>query len=100
MMSLMEFSTASSVHHGQYDGGISIAELKEKGNFGLGAFHALDGELISFDNRFFHCQNRKCTPATDDQLLAWTAVCNFNPCKDGTTLLPRALNYVEEAPWD
>lgn len=74
---MFQFSTYAAVYNGQYDGGITIKELKKKGNFGLGTFHALEGELVAFDGNFFHCSQAHCAEAKDEQTLAWAAICNF-----------------------
>jgi acetolactate decarboxylase len=38
---------------GLYDGFYPLAELKKNGDFGLGTFHALDGEMIYLDGFFY-----------------------------------------------
>lgn len=49
------FQTApfQSLSVGVYDGLFSFASLKEHGDFGLGTFNALDGEMICVDNTFY-----------------------------------------------
>ncbi len=42
---------------GIYDGVISFEELKERGDFGIGTFDQLDGEMIAFDNEFYHLRS-------------------------------------------
>ncbi len=37
---------------GIYDGVISFEDLKKHGDFGIGTFDQLDGEMIAFDNEF------------------------------------------------
>ncbi|MFA5063474.1 MAG: acetolactate decarboxylase [Candidatus Omnitrophota bacterium] len=43
---IYQYSTSSAFLAGAYDGGLSVGQLKEHGNFGLGAFNGIDGELI------------------------------------------------------
>lgn len=76
---MYQFSTYESVLNGQYEGGIDMAHVRSKGNFGIGTFDSLDGELVAMDGMFFHCSNGLCRPARDEQTLAWAAVCNFSP---------------------
>jgi len=42
-------SVMSALLDGVYEGDVTIAELLKHGNFGLGTFNHLDGELIAFD---------------------------------------------------
>lgn len=42
-------STIYALMDGVYDGPVSLGELKGHGNFGLGTFNTLDGELILLD---------------------------------------------------
>lgn len=43
---LTQVSTINALMDGAYDGSISVAELKKSGDFGLGTFDALDGEMV------------------------------------------------------
>ena len=40
-----------------YDGVISFEDLKKHGDFGIGTFDQLDGEMIAFDNEFYHLRS-------------------------------------------
>lgn len=44
-----QFSTISALLEGVYDGDITIAELLRHGDFGLGTFNHLDGEMVVLD---------------------------------------------------
>lgn len=46
-------STLNALLEGVYDGTMSYAELRQHGDFGIGTFNALDGEMIGFDGRFW-----------------------------------------------
>ncbi len=46
---LFQVSTLSALLSGGYDGQVSLAELKQHGDFGLGTFEALDGEMVVLD---------------------------------------------------
>lgn len=74
---LHQFSTTHSVMAKNYDGMISVKDLKAKGNFGLGTFDKLYGELVAFDGEFFHTNGNLVTPANDSQTLTWAMVCDF-----------------------
>ncbi len=50
---LFQTSTIDALLDGNYEGDISFAELKAHGDFGLGTFDALDGEMIGLDGAFY-----------------------------------------------
>lgn len=62
-----------------YDGGISVQELRSKGDFGLGAFDALDGESIIVDGQFYHSIEGKTKLADNASLMCFAALTNFIP---------------------
>jgi acetolactate decarboxylase len=47
-------STINALLEGVYDGSMTYGELRRHGDFGLGTFNALDGEMIAFDGGFYH----------------------------------------------
>ena len=51
--SLFQTSTIDALLDGNYDGDVSFAELRARGDFGLGTFDALDGEMIALDGDFY-----------------------------------------------
>ncbi|OCL25469.1 alpha-acetolactate decarboxylase [Orenia metallireducens] len=46
---LFQISTIDALLQGLYDGDITTGQLLDHGNFGLGTFHALDGEMVILD---------------------------------------------------
>ena len=50
---LFQASTIGALLDGAYDGDVTIAELAEHGDLGLGTLNALDGEMIVLDGRFY-----------------------------------------------
>ena len=50
---LFQTSTIDALLDGNYDGDINFAELEAHGDFGLGTFDALDGEMIALDGGFY-----------------------------------------------
>ncbi|MEQ5168101.1 acetolactate decarboxylase [Proteus terrae] len=50
-------SLMSSLIAGVYDSDITIADLLKHGDFGLGTFNQLDGELVAFDNNVFQLRS-------------------------------------------
>ncbi|WP_319507784.1 acetolactate decarboxylase [uncultured Methanolobus sp.] len=50
---IYQFSIIDALLEGVYDGEISCAQLKEKGDFGLGTFDNLDGEMLELDGTIY-----------------------------------------------
>lgn len=54
---VFQYSTINALLDGVYDGEISISELKKEGDFGIGTFNHLDGEMIVLGGRFYQIKS-------------------------------------------
>ncbi|MEJ7871040.1 MAG: acetolactate decarboxylase, partial [Rubrobacteraceae bacterium] len=54
---LFQTSTIDALLDGRYEGDVSFAELEAHGDFGLGTFEALDGEMIGLDGAFYQVKS-------------------------------------------
>jgi acetolactate decarboxylase len=54
---LFQTSTVDALLDGEYDGDVSITELEDRGDFGLGTLEALDGEMIALDGSFYQVRS-------------------------------------------
>jgi len=50
---VFQTSTLDAMLDGRYDGDVTFAELRQRGDLGLGTLDALDGEMVGVDGRFF-----------------------------------------------
>ena len=76
---LYAYSTIDALLTGAYDGNLSIGELKKQGNFGLGTYNNLDGEMILLDGRFYHAHaDGKVTIDYDNVKTPLAYVTTFN----------------------
>lgn len=50
---LFQVSTIDALLTGIYDGETTLESLREKGDFGLGTFNNLDGEMLLLDGQFY-----------------------------------------------
>ncbi len=50
---LYQFNTLDAFLDGSYDGVMPYSEIFLRGDTGLGTFHAVDGEMIAFDGRYY-----------------------------------------------
>lgn len=48
---LFQYSTIDALLFGVYDGELTVGELLERGDFGLGTFNGLDGEMVVYQGR-------------------------------------------------
>jgi acetolactate decarboxylase len=51
-----QISTYPALQIGLYDGDVSYAELARMGDFGIGTFDGMDGEMIALDGRFYQAR--------------------------------------------
>ena len=51
---LLQYSGVEAFELLEYDGSLALSEVPRYGDFGLGCFNALDGELIVFDGDYYH----------------------------------------------
>lgn len=55
---LTQVSTIDALLNGLYDGETTVKELGEWGDFGIGTFDALDGEMVAVDGQFYQVTSR------------------------------------------
>jgi acetolactate decarboxylase len=67
---LFQYSVLDALSQGVFDGELTVAQLRKKGNFGLGTFDHLDGEMIMLDRVVYQIQsNGNVQIAGDGQKL-------------------------------
>lgn len=77
---LFQVSTAGALVEGLFGGVVSVGMLREHGDFGLGTFDGLDGEMIALDGHFFQIRSDGTVrPARDDQQVPFAVVTHFAP---------------------
>ena len=73
-------STMSALLDGVYDGDVTVAELLRHGDFGLGTFNRLDGEMLILDGVCHHLHaDGTITVAGPDELTPFATVTWFRP---------------------
>lgn len=77
---LFQTSTIGALMEGVYDGEVTYGELATHGNFGLGTFNALDGEMIAFNGRFYQITgDGKARPVSPSAKTPFAVVMFFDP---------------------
>jgi acetolactate decarboxylase len=66
---LTQVSNIDAILNGVYDGVISIGELKQYGDFGIGTFAALDGEMIVLDGKVYQAKADGQVALADDKVM-------------------------------
>lgn len=75
---LFQVSTTGALVEGIYDGVVSVATLKEHGDFGLGTFADLNGEMVALDGHVFQARSDgTVVEAPDDALVPFAVMTHF-----------------------
>lgn len=77
---LFQVSTLDALLQGIYNGSFTVGQLKQKGDFGLGTYAGLDGEMVVVNGHYYHMRsNGVLTESTDDEVAPFAAVTYFKP---------------------
>lgn len=90
---LYQYSVMDSLLAGVYDGDLTIGALKQHGDFGLGTFNQLDGEMVVHDGVVYRVRaNGAVHVAADDDRTPNAFVTWFRPA--GTIALDGAVSLA------
>jgi acetolactate decarboxylase len=74
-----QFSTISALLDGVYDGDVTVAEILRHGDFGLGTFNHLDGEMVILEGVCYRLRaDGTATRAAQDDRTPFAAVTRFH----------------------
>ena len=76
MSTLYQISTSSALVEGVYSGSVCSSVLLEHGDFGLGTFEDLDGEMVILDGEIYQVADR-VRHRTDDFLVPFASITHF-----------------------
>ncbi len=80
---VFQTSTIVSLVEGLYDGNVAYKDVMRHGDFGVGTFNALDGEMVAVDGRYFHLRSDGTVDrVSGDELTPFAAVTRFRPNMD------------------
>jgi acetolactate decarboxylase len=65
---LFQYSTLQALLDGVYGGDLTFGELSRHGDFGLGTFNALDGEMVAVDGKFYQIRSDGAVLPVPDSL--------------------------------
>lgn len=89
-------SPINALLEGLFEAPTSMAELKQHGNFGIGTFNDLDGELILIDGQIFRLAVDGAAHAvTDEVLTPFACACQFAPLSSENIAEPLLYKELE-----
>jgi acetolactate decarboxylase len=78
--SLYQVSTAGALVEGLYQGAVSVGVVREHGDFGLGTFEELDGEMVVLDGIAYRVGGDGAVTVVDDEAgTPFAVVTRFDP---------------------
>lgn len=89
-----QVSTLGALNVGIYQGAATITELKRQGNFGLGTFEGLDGEMVVLDGRVYQINADGVASVVTDKIKTPFAAVTFFK-KERSIRLPGQLSYQD-----
>ncbi len=97
---LFQTSTLQALMAGVYDGDLTFQELARHGDFGLGTFDALDGEMIALDGAFYQIRaDGRIYPVAGAMKTPFAEVTFFKADRTHTIEMPmnlrQLLDYVD-----
>ena len=94
---LYQSSLMSALLSGVYEGDTTMADLLEHGDFGLGTFNHLDGELIAFNSNIFQLRgDGSARRATPEQKTPFAVMTFFNPTNEYVIDRPHSRGQIHE----
>ncbi|MBU0548549.1 MAG: acetolactate decarboxylase [Candidatus Omnitrophica bacterium] len=91
---LYQASTIQALSAGDYDGQVTLCALKGHGDFGLGTFQGLDGEMVALDGLFYQVKvNGHVYPVNEAEGIPFAQVTFFDT--DKTFAVDNELSYAE-----
>jgi acetolactate decarboxylase len=93
---LFQISTSGALVAGVYDGEVSVKSILEHGNFGLGTFANLDGEMVVLDGRVYRVQGTgRVSEAALEAGAPFAVVTRFSPETDVETAAVGSFKDLE-----
>ena len=95
---LYQVSTIDALLAGTYDGDLPLEELRQQGDFGIGTYDNLDGEMVLLGGVFYQVKaSGKVVPPDPRGETPFAAVCAFRP--ERTVAVPPGSDMVAVERW-
>jgi acetolactate decarboxylase len=89
---IFQVSTVGALVEGLYEGAVRVGTLREHGDFGLGTFEGLDGEMVALDGEFFRVRGDGALHHVDDDVLSPYAMITHHTA-DRVAALPPCASF-------
>jgi acetolactate decarboxylase len=94
---LFVYSTIDALLAGAYDGDLTLRELHTKGDFGIGSYNRVDGEMIAVDGVFYHAKaDGSVAVAGPEERTPLAYVTWFHPAQTIKAEMALPLNELEQ----
>lgn len=94
---IYQASLMSALLSGVYEGETTIRQLLDHGDFGLGTFNHLDGEMIAFNSHVFQLRSDgTARPAHAEQKTPFAVMTFFNPTHEYTITTPHTREQIHQ----
>jgi acetolactate decarboxylase len=91
-------SLMSALMAGIYEGDASYGQIREHGDFGVGTFNDLDGEMVGFDGTFYQLRSDgSVRPVADSQKTPFAVVTFFRPEQELEVVQPMTKSELMQA---
>jgi acetolactate decarboxylase len=88
-----QVSTIDALLQGVYDGVMNFGELKQQGDFGIGTFEGIDGEMIALDGQYYQVKADGIAYSVNDTMTTpFSTVTYFDKDFD---IIVSAKNFTE-----
>src|SRR5688572_25432858 len=94
---LYQVSTAGALVEGVYQGVVSVGTVRQHGDFGLGTFDDLDGEMVLLDGTVYRVRGDGSVDHADDDALTPFAVATRFPTGPAVSLAVDDLDALGDA---
>ncbi len=91
---LFQYATINALLQGLYDGDMSVSQLTENGDFGIGTYNGLDGEMILFEGVAYKIKmDGRAYPQSPQEQTPFAVTTFFDT--DQESDLPANLSYAD-----
>ncbi|HEX2920173.1 MAG TPA: acetolactate decarboxylase [Bacteroidales bacterium] len=89
---IFHYSVLKALDNGVLEGDMNVSDLKKNGNFGLGTFNTMDGEMIVLDKIVYRvAADGSIVEPGNETLIPYSVVTNYK--QDGSLKLDREVDY-------
>lgn len=89
---IFHYSVLKALDNGVLEGNMKVGELKQHGDFGLGTYNRMNGEMVVLDHVVYRiAQDGKAMVPDDQSLIPYSIVTFYH--QDDTLLMRGEINY-------